>query len=237
MGPVSARTAPRRAIAPRRRNPAGLIVGTLLLGLGLGLLGWFGYQYVGTSIVAKQDFQQTTAQLQDEWSNLPSSNVDLSQQSGQVDKNGNVVRVPGDALGLMRIPAWGDSWVTPIYDGTDPGVLARGLGWYESTVGPGQVGNFSVAGHSVTHGEPFRRLMDLPSGSTVEVETVDKVYTYVIDSSTVVKDTDTWVLDPVPGKTDEQPTQELITLTTCQDFFHSPDRYIAFGHLVSTKIK
>ena len=45
-------------------------------------------------------------------------------------------------------------------------------------------------------------------------------------------DTATWVLDPVPGKPAEKPTKALITLTTCQDLFRSPDRSIGFGHLV-----
>ena len=57
------------------------------------------------------------------------------------------------------------------------------------------------------------------------VETRDAVYTYVMDEppkQLTVTDTDTWVIDPVPGKPDAKPTQALITLTTCQDLFHSP---------------
>jgi sortase A len=41
----------------------------------------------------------------------------------------------------------------------------------------------------------------------------------------------------VPGKPGAVPTEALITLTTCQDLFHSPDRSIGFGHLESTKDK
>jgi sortase A len=33
------------------------------------------------------------------------------------------------------------------------------------------------------------------------------------------------------------PTEAMITLTTCQDLFHSPDRSIGFGHLESTRNK
>ena len=47
----------------------------------------------------------------------------------------------------------------------------------------------------------------------------------------------TWVLDPVPGQPDASPTEARITLTTCQDLFHSPDRSIGFGHLQSKKNK
>ena len=74
-------------------------------------------------------------------------------------------------------------------------------------------------------------------GSQVQVETRDSIYTYVLDSSTQVVDTDTWVLDPVPGRPEQRPTQELITLTTCADIFRSPNRHIVFGHLVSVTTK
>ena len=46
-----------------------------------------------------------------------------------------------------------------------------------------------------------------------------------------------WVLEPVPGEPGIDPTRRLITLTTCQDIFRSPDRSVGFGHLQSTKNK
>lgn len=209
-----------------------MAVGVLLLVIGLVVLGWFGYQYVGTTILSRQSYDRTTAQLQQDW-----SSGQATGGSGEVRADGTPTRIPGDALGIMRVPAFGASWAVPILDGTDQGVLARGLGWYENTVGPGQVGNFAVAGHVVTHGQPFRQLKSLQKGATIDVETRDAVYTYVVDSSTTVTDTDTWVLDPVPGHPGAHPTDKLITLTTCADLFRSPDRYIVFGHLVSTRQK
>ena len=83
-------------------------------------------------------------------------------------------------------------------------------------------------------------MLELDKGDKIIVETRQAVYTYVLDESPkqlTVKDTDTWVIDPVPGKPDTKPTQPLITLTTCQDLFHSPDRSIGFGHLESTQNK
>ena len=72
------------------------------------------------------------------------------------------------------------------------------------------------------------------------VETADTVYTYELDGSPrdlTVKPADNWVLEPVPGKPRETPTRSIITLTTCQDLFHSPDRSVAFGHLVRAEKK
>ena len=77
-------------------------------------------------------------------------------------------------------------------------------------------------------------------GDQVVIETRDYVYTYVIDTppaKLTVKDVDTWVIDPVPGKKGVAPTQALITLTTCQDLFHSPDRAVGLGHLAGTAKK
>jgi sortase A len=138
------------------------------------------------------------------------------------------------------VPRFGSDFEVPILSGTDLGTLSRGVGHYRSTSLPGQVGNFAVAGHRVTHGQPFAHLLDLDKGDEVVVETAAAVYTYVVDApprSLTVKASDSWVLDPVPGEPSAQPTQALMTLTTCQDLFHSPDRSVGFAHLASTKTK
>jgi sortase A len=102
------------------------------------------------------------------------------------------------------------------------------------------VGNFAVAGHRITHGEPFANLLKLNTGDMIIVETRTRIFTYRVDSpprNLTVEDTEGWVIEPVPGHPDRKPTDELITLTTCQDLFHSPDRSVGFGHLVATKTK
>jgi sortase A len=109
------------------------------------------------------------------------------------------------------------------------------------------VGNYALAGHRVTHGEPLRRMPDLQPGDKVIVETADAEHVYRIDTEPedlVVPFTSTWVLDPLPKNPQAggpQPAQKkgqrLITLTTCSEIFHTDDRMIAFGHLVSTTKK
>lgn len=222
--------------------------------LGLGAIGWFGYQYVGTGVVARQAYERTTGELERQWQAAADPTVAEPEEaaeggkvtatagapepvSGESLPDGTIQRIPGEASAIMRVPAWGEDWAVPILDGTDEDVLQRGLGWYENTVGPGQVGNFAVAGHVVTHGQPFRRLAELPVGSEVLVETREATYTYVVDSFAEVVDTETWVLDPVPGEPSAQPDEALITLTTCADVFRSPDRDIVFGHLVDVQAR
>ena len=61
-------------------------------------------------------------------------------------------------------------------------VLALGIGHYVGTAGPGQVGNFAVAGHRTTYGRPFHDVDRLEDGDRVVVETAGEVYVYEVTS-------------------------------------------------------
>lgn len=205
----------------------GLIrgLGVVLLLAGVGLLGWVGWQYFGTGITSNRTMDQLEQDLRDRW------------QAPQAEK---AKPRTGTAITLLRIPKFGADWEKPVVEGVGKDELTRGIGHYPQTALPGEPGNFAVAGHRVTHGSPFRKLLELRKGDQVIVETADAVYTYELDGSPkdlTVKPADTWVLDPVPGKPDASPTKPMLTLTTCQDLFHSPDRSVAFGHLVKTEPK
>jgi sortase A len=224
------------AVPPRRRLSGLTIVGVLLLVAGLGCLGWVAYQYFGTNIVSKKAFDEEKSGLREQWAQP----TPTGQPKGSDPAPLKAHQVPGDAIALLRIPAFGDGYEVPIIEGTDLSVLNRGVGRFTSGAEPGQIGNFALAGHRVTHGQPFAQLLDLDPGDEIIVETRDAIYTYVMDNSPsdlTVSSSATWVLDPVPGKPEKEPTQALLTLTTCQDLFHSPDRSIGFGHLVHTEQK
>lgn len=211
------------------------IVGTLLLFAGLGCLGWVAWQYFGTNITSEKAYQQETTQLREVW-----EQPDHEQDGGSADGELTPTVIPGDAIALLRIPAFGEDYEVPILSGTDLSILDRGVGHYTSTALPGEIGNFAVAGHRVTHGEPFRHLLDLSKGDKVIVETRDKVYTYVMDDSPrnlTVTDTETWVLDPNPDQPGAEQAKAMMTLTTCQDLFRSPDRSVGFAHLAKTADK
>jgi sortase A len=224
-------TGPATEADTRRRISPLTLLGIALLVAGLTCLGWVGYQYFGTNLVSEHAFDSETQQLRDQWNSDSKSDPDGKKQTSAI---------PGDAIALLRIPAFGSDFEVPILNGTELSILAKGVGHYSSTAAPGQIGNFALAGHRVTHGQPFARLLDLKRGDQIIVETRQAVYTYVLDDSPrslTVRDTDTWVIDPVPGQPGAKPTQPLITLTTCQDLFRSDDRSIGFGHLISTQNK
>lgn len=224
----------------RRRRPSAVSrlltwLGVLLLATGLACFGYIGYQYWGTNIVADKQAQQQRDTVRDRWAKDEAGKSTPDKKTGT-----KVTEIEGGVFALLRIPVLGSGYEKPILVGTDMGTLAKGVGWYRETAQPGAIGNFALAGHRVTHGEPFARLLELPAGAEVIIETKDAIYTYVVDapaSKLTVNDTETWVIAPNPQDPDTEPTKAIITLTTCQDLFHSPDRSVAFGHLAKTEEK
>ncbi|MFL6107838.1 MAG: class E sortase [Marmoricola sp.] len=209
-------------------------IGIGLVLAGLSLLAYVAWQLWGTNIVARKHQREITSQLQEDWA--AGAGCDRFCPQGQADA-------------LIRIPRFGKKYVVPVLEGTDKAtVLDKGaFGHFTDTAGPGQVGNYALAAHRVTHGQPLRRMPDLRPGDKVIVETKTYTYTYVLDTNPndlVISFTGVWVLDPIPHNPQPggvQPKQKsgqrLITLTTCSEIFHTDNRMIAFGHLVSQRKK
>jgi sortase A len=209
--------------APARRIT--LLSGVALMLAGAIALGYVGWQYVGTNVVSHHRQRELTSRLTESWER-PSA--------------ARAATVPGDAFALLRIPRFGRHYEMPILVGVSEGDLASGVGWFRDTARPGRVGNFVLAAHRVTHGEPFHDFLKLRKGDEVIVETRRDVYTYRLrDNGTdrVVDFSQTWVLDPVPGHPDASPTRATLTLLTCAELFHTDERSVVFGDLVSVQDK
>ncbi len=227
------------AARARKRRPMSplTVLGVLLLVAGLACLGWVAWQYFGTNFVSQQEADKEMTALEQSWGQPAAEPADPTSAPEAPEAEAPQA---GSAQWLVRIPAFGSDWVWPVVAGVEVDDLKKGVGWYPSTAQPGEVGNFALAGHRITNGEPFRRMLDLRVGDIVTIETRQAILTYELTSAPsqlTVQDTETWVLDPVPGHEDVVPSESLITLTTCEDLFHSPDRSVAFGKLVSTETK
>jgi sortase A len=209
-------------------------IGVGLILAGLGLLGYVAWQFWGTNWVAKKHQRELTSQIQQEWT---------------AGKGCDRFCPKGATIALIRIPKFGPKYVVPLLEGTDKAtVLDKGaFGHFTNTAEAGQVGNFALAAHRVTHGEPLRHMPDLRPGDKVIVETRRATFTYVLDTNPnqlVIPFTGVWVLDPLPHNPNpggpepaQVPGQKLITLTTCSEIFHTDNRMIAFGHLVGMQKK
>lgn len=214
--------------------------GTALLVAGAAVLGWGAWQYAGTNVAAERAQARTIDRLEQQWRRLPASEI---EPAGSPAGSPGPTAELGDALALVRVPRFGDDYVMPVVEGVDEAALSTGLGHFEGSAGPGRPGNFAVAGHRVTHGEPLRQVDDLAPGDLVLVETARATYTYEIDTADLEVDHDAaWVIDPEPTNPDadgvgpaEAPA--LLTLVTCADVFRTDERTVVFGHLVATAPK
>jgi sortase A len=224
--------APPTSPPPRRRaRPSGgrrviRAIGVLMVLAGLGFIGYFAWQYWGTNYVAKQKQAEIKQLIVEDW-----------------DKG-----IDGNAIGLLRVPRFGDDYEVPIVKGGDllgakgDRALAEGVAWFQPGAKPGEIGNFAVAGHRVTHGEPFRDFLKLREGDKVFVETRRKVYTYVLrnDGNAITVDfTTSWPLAdvPDPNQQGEKATEPVLTMLTCSELFHTDNRSIVVGDLESTEDK
>ncbi|MFJ9109207.1 class E sortase [Streptomyces sp. NPDC102283] len=145
------------------------------------------------------------------------------------------------AYAVLRIPRIG--LTAPVAEGTSKGgVLDRGyVGHYARTAQAGQAGNFALAGHRNTHGEPFRRIDRLRNGDRITVETRDAVYTYTVGRRLArTAPSDSGVIAPVPRSNittsvGYSAPGYYLTLTTCTPEFSSRYRLIVWGKLTSMR--
>ncbi|MFJ4715657.1 class E sortase [Streptomyces sp. NPDC088785] len=141
------------------------------------------------------------------------------------------------AYAVLSIPRLGLR--VPVAQGVSkPNVLNHGyVGHYPGTAQPGGVGNFALAGHRNTHGEPFRYINRLRRGDTVSVRTRDATYTYVVDRTLGrTSARDGGVIAPVPRSrvvpsAGYASAGYYITLTTCTPEFTSRYRLVVWGKL------
>jgi sortase A len=141
--------------------------------------------------------------------------------------------VTGQPFALMRVPAFGPHWQFAIVQGTSLGQLALGPGHVPGTGLPGQPGNFVVAAHDVTAGNPFLHLRTLHYPDRIFIYTKNWIYQYVVHSERVVRYTDTAVEYPVPGHPGAAPHRSSITLITCTPvtLAFTPWRVVVTGEL------
>jgi sortase A len=217
---------------PRRRRGPAFWVGVAMVVAGLLVLAQVAWELFGTNVVSHHRQRQIVEQTERDWS----AHAGATARVRGIELRG--------AMALVRIPRFGSSYVVPVQQGVSDSVLADGYGHFVSTSAPGAVGNFALAAHRVTHGQPLRQMPELRPGDRVVVETRDRVLTYRLDTDPdrlVVNFKDTWVLDPLPHNPHggvqpaQHPGQRLITLTTCSEIFHTDNRMVAFGHLVASR--
>jgi sortase A len=228
-------TAPPAQVEPQRRPSRAWtaigVFGELLITAGVVLLLFVVYQLLWTNVTAQRAADQVASDLQDSWTRPAGSPGEGSEDDDTPEARPEI----GDAFALMYIPRLSDKvWGTPVLESVELPDLARGIGHYPESQVPGEKGNFAVAAHRATNGEPFRDIDRLQVGDQVLVETQDTWYEYTLRRDQIVTPQDTWVIDPVPGDPGATPTDRLITLTTCNPRWGSTTRWIWWGDLTTS---
>lgn len=208
------------------------VTGEILVTAGAIVLLFAAYLLWGTGLRAASAQRQFAGELNEQWSH--------SAQQPHLVTRGAVTIVPerydpgtGQPFAFIRIPAFGQSWRFTLIQGTALAQLNVSPGHVPGTQWPGQLGNFAVAGHRVTSGNPFWSLPSLRAGDLVYIQTELNDFTYQVTGKKWVSPADVAVLDAVPGLPRAQPTERLLTLITCDPAWTGTARVIVTARLVA----
>ncbi|MCS0635231.1 class E sortase [Streptomyces sp. LP05-1] len=218
-----------RRAARARKDSAGVIAsrvaGELFITLGLVMLLFVTYQLWWTNVRAGQQADRARSRIEDSWA--------AGRRPDAFE--------PGQGFAIMYIPKL--DVVVPVAEGTDKEqVLDRGMvghygsGGLRTALPSAKQGNFAVAGHRNTHGEPFRYINRLVPGDPIVVETQDAYYTYEMTRTLPqTPPSNVSVIQPVPPGSGFDGPGRYITLTTCTPEFTSTYRMIVWGKMVEER--
>jgi sortase A len=105
-----------------------------------------------------------------------------------------------------------------VREGATESTLRRAVGHVPGTALPGNVGNVGLAGHRDTF---FRPLANVHKDDTIDLDTAQGTFRYLVTSTQIVSPRDVAVLKASGGKT--------LTLVTCYPFYYvgsAPRRFI-----------
>ncbi len=244
----------RRRRALRRR--ALWTGGEFLVTAGVVLLLLVVHQLWWTNREARRGAEHQVQALEREWATPTStptpratSGGTPSADTGTTDRSSPRRSTTADTVSPRRSQAYAILTIprlhlrVPIAEGVSKqNVLNKGyVGHYPGTQQPGQAGNFALAGHRNTHGEPFRYLNRMRVKDTVQVETSAATFTYTVDK--ILPQTsaaDSGVIRPIPRSTVKpaygySDPGYYVTLTTCTPEFTSRYRMVVWGTLTSTR--
>ncbi|KAB1149366.1 class E sortase [Streptomyces luteolifulvus] len=205
-----------------------ITAGTLIVLLVVYVLFWTGVRADGA-------MEHQIDLLQDQWARS-SARPSASGGDAAAGPEEPAPYTYGRPFALMYIPRLGFTWNKPVLEGTGTGVLKKGLGHYARTAQLGQKGNFAVAGHRRTYGDPFKDFPKLRRGDAVVLTDGLTWFTYRIDRGpykTVPSDVE--VIDAVPRKSGYTRAGRYLTLTTCDPEWGHSHRLIVWAHLDSTQ--
>jgi len=213
--PVSTETRSQRSASRRRRSRLALALralAILLIAGGLAIGGDLAWELWGTGY--------TTQRLQAEM--RPNFEKTIGTKA-PTDPTANAVRVPGNAVAILKIPRIDLNIV--VVEGTDTESLKRGPGHYADTAFPWQDhGRVGIAGHRTTYLHPFYDLNEMKQGDPIVLETEYGTFRYAVTRVFVITPDNSSVLDQTKNPT--------LVLTTCNPRYSAAERLIVVADRV-----
>jgi sortase A len=212
-------------------------VGQTLITLGVVLLLFSFYELKITNLVTDREQDRLAEEIEQVWAE-PAPPAD-DGVAPPADAGGAVAQPAsvevGSGVAVMRIPRLDRSRDRPyakvVVEGTSVADLKKGPGRLRESGQPGEPGNFVVSGHRTTYGAPFADLDRLRPGDAVVVETRDSWFTYRVTGTEIVSPSAVEVTLPVPRQPGVEPTESVLTLTTCHPRYSARQRMIVFAAL------
>ncbi|SCL59819.1 LPXTG-site transpeptidase (sortase) family protein [Micromonospora citrea] len=205
------------------------VTGEVLITFGMVVLLFAGYEVWGKSAIVDAHQNDLSQQLAQAWGPEGDPTVAPSASASTKPKP----PVQGKPIAGLYIPKLDKNWV--VVEGVTQKDIRYAPGHYPSSALPGQVGNFSVAGHR--NRATFWRLDELADGDAIVVESKTEWYVYTVTQSRIVRPTQVEVVAPVPGKPGQKATKRMLTLTTCNPKFDNYQRLIIHAELARTQPK
>ena len=205
-GVYSSRARVARVNRGERTRKIARGVGEVLITVGLVVMLFALYEVYGKTAIVQAHQNSLDKQLSQSWSGggvaAPGTGATGTQ---------TVTPLAGSALARLYLPVLHQHWV--VVEGVALSDIAYAPGHYPGTAMPGQIGNFSVAGHRIP--SIFWNLQELTKGQLIVVQTRDYYYVYTVTQQEVVTPHSIEVVAPTPDEIGIAPTASMMTLTTC----------------------
>jgi sortase A len=199
-------------------------LGELLITCGLVVLLFAGYEIWGKSAIVNAHQSDLDQQLAQEWDGADPTVGPTPSASAST-----AAPPPGGAIARLYIPKLDKQWV--VVEGVQQQDIRYAPGHYPDSAMPGDVGNFSVAGHR--NRATFWRLDEMQPGDKIVAETRTDWYVYTVTQQRIVLPHQVEVVAPVPGQPGKKATTAMLTLTTCNPKFDNYERLIIHARLSS----
>jgi sortase A len=207
-------------VRPRKSAKILNALSDVLITFAIFAIMFAGYQTVWSMYVSQSNIAEAKAEVELMWTEAPAAEPELHK-----------------GFALIYIPRLKDKvWELPVTRGVDADDLVSGLGHYPDNALPGAKGNFALAGHRATYGEPLANIDQLKQNDEVIIQTAGNWYVYKLILDEIVEPDAMWVLDENPGGlVNMTGVEEMITLTTCHPRWGSAERWIWWGVLTEVR--